>query len=243
MRDELVDEVADVDPWLDTYQACARVLEAGLCLQENGWGRMQMLPYTAPSGMFWRCEFYPTGRPGKPFYRYSSSQEFLFLDNHCGGTIRKNVSAKALAEAIIKSVPEEVRSQCDGRCSAELSNWQLMLRGRLARRLLPIAFGDYTHDSSRWELFGSSGSARETLEPPPGFVQPGEERPWFETEFWRGALGDAEKLEGEDEFLISLADRSKVDRIAREVAAVLQDQGESAAPSVLRAAIAKLAFR
>jgi hypothetical protein len=66
----------------------------------TGWGRMQILPYIASSDCYWRCELHPTGKPNLPFYWYSGSSDYRFLENHCGGAVRKNISAEALANAI-----------------------------------------------------------------------------------------------------------------------------------------------
>lgn len=241
--EEEVDEAQkiEVDPWVDSHRACARVVEAGLWLLSNGWGRMQILPYIAPSGCYWRCEFHPTGKPGLPFFRYSSSAGFRFLENHCGGTVRKNIGADALAKAIIVSVPEAIRTQCEGPASFETLLWHLKLIDHLDRKLLPAAFQEYTEDFSRWGLWGASGTITETMEPQPGYVPPGQEDQWFETDFWRGTIEAARRLEDEDGFLVNLNDATAVDRIASELAIVLREIDSEQASTAFKAAVAKLA--
>ena len=71
-----------------------RVIEAGIWLIRNGYGRLGILPYAAPSGCYWRCEFQPLGRSSKPIYRYSSSNVDKYLASHCGGSVRSSISLK-----------------------------------------------------------------------------------------------------------------------------------------------------
>jgi len=54
--------------------AAQKIVHAGIGLIRNGYGQMGIIPYTASSG-YWRCEFYPAGRPSKAFYCYSTGAE------------------------------------------------------------------------------------------------------------------------------------------------------------------------
>ena len=83
-------------------RAAHKVLLAGVHLIENeGLGGMALLPDASGSGA-WRCQFHPIGRPSRAFYSYSSSAGFSFLADHCGGSVPKTISPKALAKAIMK---------------------------------------------------------------------------------------------------------------------------------------------
>lgn len=240
MMEESVD-VQEVDPQAEIFAAGRSVLQAGRWLMLNGWGNMLMLPYISPSGAYWRCAFHPLGKPSREFFRYSSSSVFRFLEDHCGGSVRRNVTAERLARAIIKSVPEEVREQCQGRCSPELQRWLDRLSAQLERGTLPAAFDAETEDYSQWRLWATGGQLGETLPPPPGYVVPGTEPQWHEQPFWRGAMERARQLQDEEEFLLSFRHAKDFDQVANELAIVMREGDTAIASMALRAAIAKLA--
>ena len=77
----------EIDPMEEFLQVCRRVLEAGIWLIRNGYGRMAILPYAAPTGA-WRCEYHVLGRPDKVLFRYTSASENKYLADHCGGSVR-----------------------------------------------------------------------------------------------------------------------------------------------------------
>lgn len=238
MIDESVD-VKEVDPQAEVFAACSSVLQAGRWLMLNGWGNMLMLPYIAPSG-YWRCAFHPLGKPSREFYRYSSSSVFRFLENHCGGSVRRGMAPERLAQAIVKSVPEEVRDQCQGRCSPELQRWLDEVNAQLERGALPAAFDENTEDHSRWRLWATWGTLGETLPPPPGYAVPGTEPQWHEQPFWRDAVDRARLLQQEEEFLFSFRHAENFDSVAHELAMVMREGGTEVASMALKAAIAKL---
>lgn len=230
----------EVDPQAEMFAACSKVLRAGRWLMLNGWGRMLMVPYFGPTG-FWRCAFHPLGKPSREFYRYTSGSAFHFLADHCGGSVRRNIGAKQLAEAIVKSVPEDIRELFQGRCSPELQRWLDELDMQLARGVLPFAFHEYTEDHSRWGLYANGNALGESMPPPPGYVVPGSEPQWHEQPFWREALARAHQLEHEEEFLFSFRHAENFEDVARELALLIKEEGTSVAVNALKAAIAKLA--
>lgn len=240
MMEESVD-VHEVDRQAEMFAAGRSVLQAGRWLMLNGWGNMLMLPYISPSGAYWRCAFHPLGKPSREFFRYSSSSVFRFLADHSGGSVRRNVTAERLARAIIKSVPEEVREQCQGRCSPELQQWLDGLSAQLERGALPAAFDAETEDYSQWRLFAPWGTLGETLTPPPGYVVPGTEPQWHEQPFWQDAVDEARQLQDEEELLLSFRHAKDFDQVAHELAIVIREGGTSVASMALKAAIAKLA--
>lgn len=218
---------------------CSTVIAAGIWLIRNGYGKLQLLPYAAPSGCYWRCEFYPPGRPSKSFYRYSTSSNYRFLENHCGGRLAKSVTPSALAKAIMVSIPDEVKAQCEGVVPRETEVWLAELDRAMARNLVPEAFHDTTEDYSRWMLvnaFGGKGS----MAPQPGYVRPGEELHWSQTALWRDALAHAGHLAALQEFPVSIADEAFTDRLGAELAAALKDAGPCDAGRLFRAAVAAL---
>lgn len=218
---------------------CSTVIAAGIWLIRNGYGKLQLLPYAAPSGCYWRCEFYPPGRPSKAFYRYSTSSAYRYLENHCGGRLSKSVKPSTLAKAIMVSVPDDVKAQCEGEVSRETEQWLAELERALAGMLVPEAFHDMTEDYSRWMLvnaFGGSGS----MAPQPGYVRPGQEPHWSQSAFWRDALTRADQLVTLQEFPVSIADESLTDRVAGELAVAIKDADPFDQGRLLRAAVAAL---
>lgn len=54
-------------------QAAKTVLLAAIHLiEKRGFGRMALLPYISPSGMYWRCELHPVGHPSRTLFRYTT---------------------------------------------------------------------------------------------------------------------------------------------------------------------------
>lgn len=243
MRDEIT-EIEDVPSEQDeTADACRKVFLAGCWLIRNGFGRMAILPYAAPSGCHWRCEFHPEGRPDKAFFRYSTGNGSRYLGLHCGGSIRKDSSPKKLAEAIMVSVPEDLRDRCSGEASAETLRWLDQAESAVAAGFIPEAFHEYTEDYSRWVLFRLDGGTNTTIPAPPGYVPPGEELNALSEPFWTAAenrwhalaRGGRIALDSEilldDDFCLSLAERAK---------RALQDVDAFGSIRVLRATVAAI---
>jgi len=199
-------------------EAGAKVLQAGIWLIRNGYGRMLLLPYASPSGAYWRCEFHPMERPSRTIFRYTSGSEARYLENHCGGSIRSNVSHEKLAQAIMKSVPDDVKSSCEGTASPEMLRWLVLLEAAVDGGFLAQAFHDYTEDYWRWQLVSLIRGNGDPIPAPPGYVRPGEERSIVDLEWrdgevaWNAVSSDAELLIGlemlsDDERCYELADR------------------------------------
>jgi hypothetical protein len=234
---ELVDEELDAAHASGQYRQT--VIRAGIWLLQNGFGRMQLLPYVAPSGCYWRCEFHPSDRRSQAFYKYSSSSGWKYLENHCGGSVRRSISPKALANAIMRSVPEDAQVRCCGDLSPETAAWIGELEHVLRRGLAPAAFHEYTTDYSRWDLYPSDGGGpiEERFPPQPGYVPPGEELHWSQGEFWRGA---DRRLAGRLALDLEPESEAQVERVALALWQVMRDVGADEAPDALRAAISLL---
>ncbi|MCK6375314.1 MAG: hypothetical protein L6Q69_14570 [Zoogloea sp.] len=171
----------------EVAEACRKVFLAGCWLIRNGFGRMAVLPYATPSGCHWRCEYHPVGRPDRAFFRYSTGSGTRYLASHCGGSIRKDVSPRKLAESIMVSVPESLIEACSGEASAETLRWLDQAEAHVASGYIPEAFHEYTEDHSRWILFRTDGGNNSLMAPPPGYVVPGEELNVMSEEFWSAA--------------------------------------------------------
>jgi hypothetical protein len=223
--------------------ACKKVFRAGAWLVKNGYGHLGILPYRAPSGCYWRCEFHPPGRPSKPFFRYSTCDEVRYLANHCGGSIRKDASAKKIAEAIMVSVPEDVREGCQGEASMETLRWLDEAEAHLQAGYVPEAFHECTEDYSRWALVRPYGNEQLSMAPMPGYVAPGHERKAVDNPFWNEATRRFNiirkpqffqlptKALNDDEFCFLLAKRLQHD---------IQDGDSFDAMHIFRAALGSL---
>ena len=237
-------ELTDSEPPEAKIMAAGkRVIEAGIWLIRNGYGRLGILPYAAPSGCYWRCEFQPLGRSSKPIYRYSSSNVDKYLASHCGGSVRSSISAKKLAEAILVSVPEGLAAACSGAASVETLEWLQDLERALNQGYLPQAFEEYTEDYSRWALISLLGLPAATMAPQPGYVRPGEERTVIAEPYWQDAVTRWEALSSAPALVIpaaTLKDDNYCYDLANSLRAALNDVEWHDVNSILRGALAVL---
>lgn len=242
-EESLTDEDAPA-PAQEIMAAGRRVLDAGIWLIRNGYGRMMLLPYAAPSGCYWRCEFHPPGRPGKSFFRYSTGSGAKYLMDHCGGSVRKGISGKRLAEAIMKSVPDDAKAACVGDAPPETLRWLVELERVLAQGYLPQAFHEYSADYSRWDLISTERSNGRPMEPQPGYVRPGHEMTVLDEPYWQQAALRWEEICQKEAVELPTAllnDDDACFDFAHRLRTALNDVDPLQAPRVLRVAIAMLA--
>lgn len=238
-----MDNLEDIiDPQEETFRACRRIVETGIWLIKNGYGKLGLLPYAGPTG-FWRCEYQMLGRPDKVLFRYTSGDGTRYLENHCGGSVRKDIAPSKLGPAIMKSVPEALRDACAGDPGAETLRWLERLEGELAAGFMPEAFHEYTEDYSRWMLFRIDGRPNSSMPPQPGYVVPGEERGTLSEPFWTGAAKRWQALSGGSRAVLdlsSLADDELCFDLGLKTRAAMADVSEFDAMRVLRCAVAEL---
>lgn len=244
---EAVAEPTDVEPSaLKVMAACKRVIEAGIWLIRNGYGRLGILAYASPSGCHWRCEFHPLGRPGKPIYRYTSANLHKYLANHCGGSVRSSISAEKLAKAILISVPEDLVAACSGVASKETLDWLLILERVLNQGYLPEAFSDHMEKCSRWAQVSFVGLPATTMDPQPGYVRPGEDRTSISDPYWQDAITRWNALLSAPALAISVAtlmDDDFCNKVADGLRIALNDVDRHDVNSILRGALAVLHSR
>ena len=185
--DEIEEDSIDLSEEAKVMAAARKVAQAGIWLIRNGYGRMGILPYASPSGCYWRCEFHPAGRLSKAFYRYSTGCGSKYLLQHCGGSVRSTVSPQKLAEAIMVSVPEDMKAACAGEPGVEMLRWLDELERALDRGYVPEAFHEYTEDYSRWALVSLINMPASTMAPQPGYVPPGQEKTCLNEPYWHEA--------------------------------------------------------
>lgn len=156
------------------YQDCRKVIDAGIWLMRNGYGRMTLLPYVAPSGCYWRCEFHPSGAPKNPFFSYTSGSEGKYLNNHGGQRVRRNITPKGLARAILRPAATDILKECEGELSREMEAWLVELERKLDQRWIPLAYDNSGEELSctRWNLVGMLGVPDSWIDAPPGYVLP-----------------------------------------------------------------------
>lgn len=227
----------------EIMSAAKKVLEAGIWLIRNGFGNMTLLPYAAPSGGPWHCAFHPVGRPDREFFRYTSASGARFLENHCGGSIRKAISAKGLANAIMKSVPDNAKEACMGRAANETIAWLDNLERALRIDFVPQAFHEYTMDHSYWDLVSLTRRDTSRMAPPPGYVPPGEELTTIKKPFWREAEERWESLAKDAQISIPTALLNNPEacyEFALRLQQALNDVGQFDRARILQAAIAAL---
>ncbi|MDA0189448.1 MAG: hypothetical protein OSW77_03795 [Proteobacteria bacterium] len=174
-HEQVITDELEPSPEDIVFRDCEKVLRAGAWLIRHGFGKLAILPYLAPSGAYWRCEFHPIGRPSKPFYRYSTGSGGKYLQDHHGGKVRRSISPKGLAQAIMRSVPDDLKAMCTGDVSPGTESWLVQVERALSQRWIPQAFHEYTDDHSKWDLVSLHGAPNSWMEPPPGYVVPGTE--------------------------------------------------------------------
>lgn len=227
------------------FRDCEKVINAGVWLIRNGYGRLGLLPYASPSGCSWRCEFHPIGRPGNALFRYSTGSGAKYLQDHCGGTVRRNISPKGLARAIMVSVPEDLKERCAGEVTEQMEEWLKALERALSQRWIPEAFHEYSSDDSRWDLVSIHGALPSTIEPQPGYVTPGTEPTWREEPFWRSCAANAHTLRDIGPFTLNpaLIDKAITDEIATETFRAMRDAGRHEAPQIIQMAVGAVLLR
>ena|ERR1700722_2326603 len=159
-------------PQQKAMEAAKCILRAGIWLIRNGYGRLMLLPYAAPSGMHWRCEFHPPGQRGKSLYHYSTSSGTHFLSDHGGGEMPANPSPQRLAQAIMETVPPDAKAACKGDASPEMLQWLQDLEEALAAGFIAEAFREYTSDFSKWQLISMTRGESDPIRPQPGYIPP-----------------------------------------------------------------------
>ncbi len=223
---------------------CEKIIKAGIWLIRNGYGRMAILPYAAPSGCYWRCEFHPIGQPKHSFFRYTTGSAGRFLQDHCGGSLRRTISPKGLAKAIMVSVPQDLKDRCTGDVSVQTERWLEDLERSLSQKLIPQAFEDYG-DYSDWKLISIHGSNNSWLEPQPGYIKPGTEPTWQQQPFWRSCESQGESLRDCGSFTVdpNMLDQAVSSEIAIEVFRAMKDANEFESEQILRSAVKAVLFR
>lgn len=230
-------------PRENAFNAARKVMLAGIHLIENGYGNMAILPYIYATG-HWRCYLHPIGKPSKPIFRYTSGAGFKYLADHCGGSIRKDVSPEKLANAIMIGVPYELKEMCEGTIAGDYSIWLDELKNRLADGWIPEAFQEFTKDFSVWVIQNVDPDMRHlTMPPPPRYVAPHEEARWNSQPFWRESLeswGKKKELRSLEIDPCAIDGGYPVSHIALELAKALEDAYEHEYEQIFKAAIAAL---
>lgn len=238
----IVDEV-ELSPEDLAFQDCEKVLRAGIWLIRNGYGQMQILPYLAPSGCYWRCEFHPTGKSQKAFYRYSTGSGGKYLQDHCGGSVRRSVSAKRLAQAIMVSVSQDMKDRCAGEVTHQTDEWLATLERALDQELIPQAFEDWG-DYVDWKLVSLHGKPESSMRPQPGYIKPGTEPNWRLEPFWRSCAAQGETLRDEGAQIIdpSAIESAITEKIAAETYRAMLDADQYEPAQILELAVHAVLF-
>ena len=182
--------------WLPMHRAASTVLQAGICLtREHGLGRLALLPYFSETG-YWRCEFHVQGWPSRTLFRYSSDAQFEYLSDFSGGRSRKSWGGEDLAWAILASLPQALRHQCEGDLSPDMRAWQdELLKGLKLPNgadpclALPAAwYAESDRQDDGWYWHALVNGPGLPMAAAPGFVPPNAEPPLSDDPFWQPRL-------------------------------------------------------
>lgn len=242
--EEIMYEGEPHDPQNVMFWDCEKVLRAGIWLIRNGYGKLAILPYFSPSGCYWRCEFHPIGQSKKAFFRYSTGSAGKFLLGHCGGSVRRNISPKGLAQAIMVSVSDDLKQRCVGDVSRQMDDWLVSLERALDEGLIPQAFEEYSDDPD-WKLFSFNGNLGSSMLPQPGYVLPGTEPSWNQETFWRSCAewGDALREKGSFAIEYAMVEKAVTEEVATEVYRAMLDAEGYEAQHILQMAINAVLYR
>jgi len=158
--------------------------------------------------------------------------------------VRRTISPKGLAKAIMVSVPEDLRERCAGDVTVQTNRWLEALERSLSQKLIPQAFEDYS-DYSDWKLVSIHGNSSSWIEPQPGYVKPGTEPTWLQQPFWRTCESQWESLGASGSFTVdpSMLDQAVSSEIATEVFRAMKDANEFEPEQILRSAVKAVLFR
>lgn len=244
--DELEEDSIELSEEAKVMIAARKVVQTGIWLIRNGYGQMGILPYRSPSGCYWRCEFHPAGRPSKAFYRYSTGCGSKYLLQHCGGSVRNTVSPQKLAEAIMVSVPEDIKTACAGEPGVEMLRWLDELEQALNQGYVPEAFHEFTEDYSRWALVSLMNLPASTMASQPDYVSPGQEKTCLNEPYWHEAETRWEMLSKSPAIMLqtaALTDDNFCFEMADRLRQALNDVDKLNAMRLLRSAIAAIHAR
>lgn len=161
--------------WERHHRRCQRVLRAGIWLVLNGYGRLRVLPYDAPSGCYWRLSLHVAGDMSRELFRYSSASKGQYLADHSGVKTRANIPVEKLAHLIVSAAPRQLLAECEGEASFETMLWLLELERQLDNGGLPYAFGDYADPGKGLWYVNYLNGYSSKMKAPPDYLSPGEE--------------------------------------------------------------------
>ncbi|CAI9009533.1 MULTISPECIES: hypothetical protein [Burkholderia] len=155
------------DDHMDTRLVAQTVLRAGIWLIRNGYGRLMILPYVAPSGMHWRCAFHPPGKFNDEIYRYTAGSEGRVLPGERDIVMSSTMTAQTLAELIVARAPRDALALCEGEAGQAVLDWLRRFEKALDAGYIPEAFNNDDPVTDRWALLGDGGSS--DMDPQPGY--------------------------------------------------------------------------
>ncbi|MCG5079081.1 hypothetical protein [Paraburkholderia tagetis] len=135
------------------------ILRAGIWLIRHGYGRLMILPYAAPSGLYWRCAFHPPECFDEDVYRYTSGTKQMVLRGDPDIVMSSTMTPQALAELIAERAPRDVLALCEGKASQAALDWLQQFEKVLDEGYIPEAFNnDDDPAAERWALLGDDDS-------------------------------------------------------------------------------------
>lgn len=123
-------------------------------LHQRGYGKLRIIPYLAPSGLHWRCNFIDENKESKVIVsNWINEHE----DKHSKDEIQLTI--QELADLFVKENDAFIE-HCKGE-NKKYENWYSEMLKQLTTGELPYAFSDY--ESSRDFWFTSNGNKIKTL--------------------------------------------------------------------------------
>lgn len=123
-------------------------------LHKRGFGKLRIIPYISPSGMYWRCDFIDQKKTN--YFKASNWICNLELENH---NEEIKLSQQELADLFIEENLDFVE-HCKGK-NEKYEKWYDEMVEGLLNDELPYAFDDYFSPTDFWKT--SEGNEIKTL--------------------------------------------------------------------------------
>ena len=154
------------------YESCRRLLNFVHELHQRGYEQLRIQPATSPSGMHWRCAFYPRKNfvsateideslhSGRPML-YSSAEQGRFFE----WDDADEKSPAELADRFIECFPNLVRDSF-GPDPAYVAWFEKAVQ-MAQQDAFPIFFADYPTPTNRVATIGNRSNPKRTMPLPP----------------------------------------------------------------------------
>ena len=140
-----------------------RILQGVQVLHQRGYHRLRILPGMSPSGMYWRVAITFSDNLDDVAFPHELHYSTGGLTEFAGGEVTVTTTPDAVADLILKELPEAGPTNDD---PAYIAWFAELIRIVEQTKALPVAYADY-FDAEGWEIgWGSGVTHRRPPRPP-----------------------------------------------------------------------------